>query len=230
MTNPAQELLTIFDSWKGSSGDGIQIARTQSDGMISLNDHLRAMKLVWELAQIVDHWEASGQAVQMYRQGLNAWVSYILAFPYSWQASSGNQQARSSARTDLLEALAHALSLSAPRIDINQLESLSSFLDSIMELLASDNALPEELRKYILKLVQEIRLAWEDWSVSGVSPSEDTFLRLWVALQAAENASHEEKSKWRTLWEGLIRPAGAQFLISLPGTSVTTIAQIVSGS
>src|SRR5690554_5349282 len=106
-----------------------------------------------------------------------------------------------SARLDVLEALSDAMSVTGPRVDTSQLNRFGSFLDGVVKLLGEDESLSPELRGYILKLVQQIRVAVEEFETTGRFEYAEALLQLWVALTAATGQSKTAKSKWKKFSE-----------------------------
>lgn len=81
----------------------------------------------------------------------------------------------------------------------------------------------------VFKLVNEVRTALEDESISGSFDFADGAHRLWVGVFAAAGQSKNMRSKWRSAAADLFRDAGAAALGSLPSMGLT-VAQIVAST
>jgi ATP-dependent exoDNAse (exonuclease V) beta subunit len=227
MSNPAAELLKIFSNWVPTgTASSYQAHGNGSDEFAA--EHRRAMKLIWDIEQAVDRWEAEQRTVDTYRRGIQAWTRYTLGLPNGWTNAHSGSQDRQVALIDTLEALADRMD-AAPRVAEPQLQEMGVFLGGIVDLLASDESIPATLRSYILELVTEIQHALDQHRVLGSFDFSDSLERLWVALTAARGESKEAKRKWAKLRDQILIPASVQLLAGTP-TTVLAIASTVSGS
>lgn len=230
MTNPAAELLEIFRSWDGTSSPNVDRHFDQAGGVEAAEKHVRAMKLIWDIHRQLDEWSSRGQSVDAYREATVAWVRTVLANPRNWTTNGETAYVMQRARMDMLEGLSHAMSLAAPTVLPEHRSAVRQSLAEIVSLLGQDDSISDQLRLYILRLVQEIQLASDEFEVTGRFDAEEAMERLWVALLAASGQSKKHRATWKKRAEAIVVPAVAGMLASVPGITAQAVLQISAGS
>lgn len=229
MSNPAKELRDILRKWTAANQTA-QVARGfTSDEEGATREHIRAMRLISDIHVVLDQWERDGRDVGVYRSAAGTWARAVLAHPGGFGGNNTAVQSVRVAKLDVLEALADTLSITGPRVNVEQVAQFEDFLAGILRLLGEDESLTDELRGYILNLVQEIRIAFESFKVTGQFDHADALVRLWVALKAARGESKSSKTKWKSFADKIAQPAAIQLLAGLPMATVNSVLALTIG-
>lgn len=223
MSNPASELLSIFNAWT-EAGSAPANGRQMGE-QVGVDRHIEAMRNLIAIDAELSTLEARGSNVGVYRQAVAAWIRFTIAYPHGWTTDVSRPLANEG-RFDLLEALADRLEASMPTAHIEGAADLPAFLNGIVDLVNEDSAISAELRAYILELVQEIREALENYKVTGQFDSASRLRDLWIALGAASSESSEHKTKWKSFRDTVIRPATVGLIVNAPTTVLRAIEMI----
>lgn len=224
MGNPAELLLAQFQRWAAPQtappmARGLKGQKTVD----ALWDHVDAMARIRAIAEAIDALEANNRRVDQYRRMLPEWIKAVLAYPAGWSDQSAHQRLFHPHSLDLLGALADAIDHSIPAVIAEDDHVIWKILDDIAGLLDSDEQIDPKLKAYIHQLLQHVRNCLEDFQGLGAFELREALARLWVAVQAAETqASPENKSQLRKLWEAIWPSAAGGALGSIPQLALTT--------
>ncbi|MEO6504881.1 MAG: hypothetical protein ABIW36_02550 [Terrimesophilobacter sp.] len=227
MVNLAAELLEIFNAWRGQSHP--QNDREMNDPAKSVAEHILAMKLVSDIRVALDEVEATGQSMEVFREASMQWAYNVLTFPHGWSTTNGSEQLYNASRIDMLMALDVVLAGRAPRVDLTHFANFDAYLDGIVELLSEDAGVDPALRSYMVKLVNQMRRASDEYKATGKFDAEDALQQLWVSLMAAEARSQGHKAKWREYAAKLRTPVTAGLLVEIPMLSIEVLKIALGG-
>lgn len=222
MTNPAHELLVIFEAWRGSTtATNDRAIDSSPDGVAN---HIRAMKLIWDIEVALTSLEQRSMSVAVFRDASKAWAKNVLAYPHGWDKTNGESEVLfSEARVDMLQALGTLLDGMPVQVNEGQAASLSGWLDQITELLATDDSIDDALRAYVYKLVAEVRRVLGEYAATGRFDGETALTSLWVSLLAAEGQTRSKKGQWKKFAQDIKAPIAAGILVNLPQLAIEAI-------
>ena len=83
MGNPAELLHELFTTWHKPTGSNQSVRADDS-----LDDHVRAIRLLDQVEELLDRLETRGGTVTVWRQQLPTWRRIIFAYPNGWAASA----------------------------------------------------------------------------------------------------------------------------------------------
>lgn len=104
-------------------------------------------------------------------------------------------------------------------------QTLRDLLDAVRDLVSGDETLDPQLRLFIIRAAASVKLAVDEYDVTGDFVLRDAMLRLFGLLRTAEESSDSPK-KWRDAWEKYGVPATAGLIASVPQIALTS-AQII---
>lgn len=229
MSNPAKELRSIFRKWSVSNQNAHIARGFTKDEEGATREHIRAMRLISDIHVILDQWERDERDVAVYRAAAGTWARAVLAHPGGFNGTNSAIQSVRIAKLDVLEALSDTLSITGPRVNIERVAEFEDYLSGVLKLLGEDDSLTKELRGYILNLVQEIRLAFESFKITGQFDHADALVRLWVALKAARGESKSSKKRWKSFADKIAQPAAIQLVAGLPMATVNSVLALTVG-
>lgn len=228
MTNPAVELLAIFDRWRGGT------TATPDRGIDATPDgiaeHIRAMKLIWDIELALASLEQRSMSVEVFREASTSWAKNVLAYPYGWDKTGGESETLYTAgRVDMLRALGTLLDGMPVQVNEGQASNLAGWLDEITGLLATDDSIDDALRAYVYKIVAEVRRVLGEYAATGKFDGETALTNLWVSLLAAEGQTKTKKGQWKKFAQDIKAPIAAGILINLPQLAIEAIKLTAGG-
>lgn len=106
-----------------------------------------------------------------------------------------------------------------------QEQTLRGLLDAVRDLVSEDETLDPQLRLFIVRAAASVKLAVDEYELTGDFVLRDAMLRLFGLLRTAEETSEAPK-KWRDAWQKYGVPATAGLIASVPQMALTS-AQII---
>lgn len=186
------------------------------------------MKLLDDIDYAFNEMEANGRPMPAFRSAWVKWVHFVLTYAHGWTGSENvTEILASEGRFDMLEAMVVVLDASPARVNIDQAIRFGTYLDGIVELLGKDEGLDDALRAHILKLVQQLRRALDEYEATGQFDAEEALTQMWVAFMAAEARSKGHRGAWKKFGAELRLPVTSGILVNLP-TLALAAAQILS--
>ncbi|PFG39875.1 hypothetical protein ATJ97_2395 [Georgenia soli] len=233
MANPATLLMELFETWAEPTGN-VSVASTrglnQEGEFTSADaDHVNAMRWISELKDLIDGLELQGRKVGPYRRHLGNWTHIVLNYPGAWQ-SMRTADLITQPMLDTLVQLSDVLDFAGPSVNEEVRGAALELLTEVIALLAEDDTLPDELRAYVYKVVQNARTCIEEYEVLGSVDLQAALEHLWGALKAAEGHSEGTfRERWATMSERIFTPAVAGFLGSAPSVALQAL-QLTQGA
>jgi hypothetical protein len=230
MSNPARRLFEIYSTWADSYSP-----QRQAIDVRRLNDpkgiakQMEAFRLLISIEYALDYLGRKNASVEVYRAQFPEWVKMAIHAPNNWTSGSSAQTGFPAGPMSHLNTFATLLDFDQPGLQPEPEAKLRNVIQEVMDLLIADESLSPHLREYVFKLVNEIRTALDDESISGSFDFAEGAHRLWVAVFAAAGQSKNMRIKWRHAASDLFRDAGAAALGSLPSMGLT-IAQIAAAT
>jgi hypothetical protein len=214
MSNPARELHVIYQGWRDANPEGKrslqQVVRPLGQGLAHV---ATATRLLVRISDLLTYFENEGLAVAVYRRQYAAWWAPVLAHPHGWGGVASAEATAAQSTLDQIEGFAAFLDGKVYSISSEGTETLREILDRAAAVLEEDASLDAELRVYIHRLLQSIRIALDDDAVGVATDYAECVRQLWVALRAAEGASKTKGSEWRGIWTQIATAATAGALV-----------------
>lgn len=171
MSNPAHDLADMFiDHWHDgglSVGDDVSAYRGWGP-----RTTLEAIELVLLLRERMEDLRREGVPLQEFPNAIVRWVSWILVMFVEDQSRNPNQIGDDLLSPgpyppfreceEELRKLGSLLDQSRNRRSLTRLPSLREQLDEIVQMLVRDESLDDELRAYLVDLVNEVRRALDE--------------------------------------------------------------------
>lgn len=159
--------------------------------------------------------EDRGVRVTVYKRYVSSWRRMVLSYPYGWGQAVQRENVYSQSAIDQLDTLADWFDDRLPAATSEQKQKLGSITESAQSILDADETLSPVLRKYIGRLLREIRNALDDEQLGERFDYESAAQRLWVTLIAAADQSTDpdQKTRWqdttrRFLWDASVSAIG----------------------
>ncbi|MGZ1491287.1 hypothetical protein [Brevibacterium sediminis] len=215
MSNPAFELIDIFDEWKARDSPSVAMeTQRQANTHDGLKKIRRAFRLVGVLEAEVERLAHTGIDPTEYRNTLNFCARAIIGVPGAWQSRPDVKAQFPADKISLLRSLGHVIALRNGTVLGVDPARISQLLDEI-ETTLDVAPLTEVLDKYIRRLIGAIRealAAEESFTPSAIA---DDLFQLVVATKAAESVveTAEEKSAWSRFWDQFLPAAASSALI-----------------
>lgn len=216
MTNPARRLHEILEGWFVNQQNAQETVRKLSrsgQAEQTTNLHIEAMACLVEIHRRLPVLESEGRKVASYVRIFPTWLHAVILYPGTWKEKGAVSQHA----MDSLDHLAELLELTVPQVRPGGAEQVTSILDRVTDGLANDDSLPDELRRYLVRLVQETRRALVDYEAVGAFDLSECLTRLWVAVNAAaEQSDDHKKQSWRDIARDFIVATSSGVLASTP--------------
>ncbi|MFT2750071.1 hypothetical protein ACMT9U_10860 [Clavibacter sp. Sh2036] len=163
MTNPASDLLEILDAWVvRPAGLTLRNVRDQAPTEGATWDYVDAgCRSLGEIRRALDDMDQDGQKTRHWRQYIPVWYELLISPGINWDEAIGSDLNLDSRGTalNMLAAMESVLAVAPSHFrDMDKTDVLSA-LAALEQLLESHDGLSEQLRKYILTLLDEIRVA-----------------------------------------------------------------------
>lgn len=198
MSNPARELHGIYSSWQAriraakSNGSPKSLLAPAGRGF---DEAMVVASLLVRMRQLIAQLAEEKHNVELYERQMPGWFG-PLAMSNSSTHLSGIAD---SVLLDQIEGFANFLDGKVPVISAARVDNLREVVSRAIELLESDPDLPEYLKTYIRRLLQQIRAALEDDLAGSAVDVGSLAYSLWVAFAAAEGASETKSVLWKDL-------------------------------
>lgn len=194
MSNPAMELLELFNSWDTKAVP--RKSRGFSDDQEAATlEHFRAMELLVETQRALEELSGASMIAKDCLKYIPSLTRAVIALKAPW----GDNTADSANFHEVtMNSLLHAAHDMQRVIDENEKHrpEVESLVREINEVLVSDKSISGELKAFINELLNSIR---SNMSRNGLSRDFDfgaAMNELWVALIAAQSTSVDEKTRW----------------------------------
>ena len=207
MGNPARELHSIYSDWrrkatsdsgKGRSSHFTTIAKPETDaGFAKVR---RAAACLIELERLLAALELRGMKVKTFRRQIRDWWDGVLLPGHHWDSGLPADSLMSSDHMDEIEVCADYLDLHTREFDIEDLAGVRDILERAKRLVLEDEGLSDDLRIYIVTLIQRITIALDQTALGLDLDLAHLVRELHVAFQAAEQEDTAKRGTWHTLW------------------------------
>jgi len=107
------------------------------------------------------------------------------------------------------------------QMDTTRDESIRSLLAAIEKLVVQDESLDPQLRLFMARALQGVRIALDEYEITGEFKLRESLLTLFGLLRTAE-ATSEEPKQWKDAWDKYGVPASAGLIASLPQLALTS--------
>lgn len=225
MSNPAQELHTLYASWRSRIEGASSVAtmsthlRPKSDGIADIR---RAYALLSTIDGVLRRLDGEGRNVDVFRKQLDGWARVPLSLSAGWGGNVNADHLISEVMLQQIESFAAYLEGKVLILADAQDANLRSLIDRADGLLTGEGFDPV-LQHYLRRLISEIRFALDDEAAGNAFDYSEAVQRLWVAFNAAaERAPEPQKRNWRDLAE--------QVLIGVVSGGTIEAASIVVGA
>lgn len=217
LTNPARELLRVFESWSSEPSASARFARPL-DTEEEISQALHAALLLRDIQRLVKVAEVErpehnlSWASKYYAR----WAQAIFQYPHGWDSSFHLE----SYELDMLSALAGTFDAFASPSEPgvldwlnSQREAMASKVREVAAYVAEDQGLSSSFRAYIHEVMCRVEAAFSD-ELSGSFSLYDAYMEFTVLVEAVSNRSTnpEAKSFYRRAWEWLQVPENARAL------------------
>lgn len=173
MTNPANLLVELLKSWAIPAHKRPEQVRSNGDpGSEQFwRDHSIALNLLSDIERSLIAMEASGEDVSHYRATLPSWYQAVFTYTHPW-ASTSSEAIRPTLpdlNFRMLQALAGQISSIGwvPSVISSDIDSAAEAFTAAEQLVREDRALPSHLKRYLLGLIAEARLALDEYTSMG---------------------------------------------------------------
>ncbi|MFW6186993.1 MAG: hypothetical protein ACOC84_03210 [Actinomycetota bacterium] len=203
MSNPAAHLHDTLTSWLGPQNHSEAQRRNATDaaGQERLFRAVHAaLDDLREIEGLLAALEGEGRKTKPFRKHLPRWYAWVLAFPEGWDGGGG-LSFRDYETLEMLESLASLLEGEVTNLPLSTIEEIRGLVDDARDLLAQDDSLPRDLRRYLYGVLSH---AWEvtnDHALFGDFAVRASSERLIVALNAATRSASNEAPRWSALWK-----------------------------
>ncbi|WP_311257168.1 hypothetical protein [Microbacterium sp. WCS2018Hpa-9] len=212
MTGAAQYLHDFFVAQKGQNGRAF---RPLYLATCELEDQLHA------LATVGGRVQAFLDLVPRIREVLNQYCDQELGM----MSAVGGPGIRLDDRDlSLLDLAIERTELDSP-MSADREQTLRGLLDAVRDLVSEDETLDPQLRLFIVRAAAGVKIAVDDYEITGDFILRDALLRLFGLLRAAEETS-ESPTRWKDAWQKYGVPATAGLIASVPQIALTS-AQII---
>jgi hypothetical protein len=202
MTNAADELHTLYSSWRESATAGGHSMKRllQPEHAGGIAEIRRAYELLSVISEQLRYLEARGHRVSVYRRQLDGWARVPLSLSAGWTSNVQPDHVVTSDRLDQIEGLSAFLDRKVLDFDDSRIAGLRPLIDRADQLITGDEEMDPAVASYVRRLVAEIRYALDDEAAGKVFNYTAAVERLWLAFNAAaEKAPEKKKSAWRNL-------------------------------
>ncbi|CAH0263916.1 hypothetical protein SRABI76_03561 [Microbacterium oxydans] len=151
------------------------------------------------------------------------WMRIPLGLNGAWSQGVPRDQAIPPDWVDQIESLALYLDGKVYEFGGELLDSLQAIVDSAVDLLAADESLPIDLRRYIHDLLMSIRTALSHERVGLTFDFANAVRQLYVAFAAAELRSEKKSDFWSALGRRIVFDGASHAAVS-GLTALATIA------
>ncbi len=222
MSNPARELHGIYTSWQAKLAE--KASRTPRQIIApagrGFDEAIRAAGLLVRMHQLIGQLDEDGYSVDLYRRQLPGWLAPLA----SANVASGAGWSLDAALLDQIEGFANFLDGKVPVVGADKMANLLDVVARAIELLAQDGSLPEYLKTYIRRLLQQIRTALEDAQAGTPVDIGGLAYSLWVAFAAAEGQSKSKGSVWKDLGHQLLTGTISGAIVQGTTFAIATLA------
>ncbi|MEU6249310.1 hypothetical protein [Glycomyces sp. NPDC047010] len=214
MQNPAEDLLALLKSWEPSGPTQSTAAArgvvNNEDGSEFWANHRRAVECLLAIERQLDEMEQAGDDVEAYREYVPAWYRAVFAPKYNWFASDANLNTHRRGTgpdggRDLAKDTAAMLKGLASHIRTWQIAEsipagvIADLLEAVDEaegLIDRATDLPDLERRYVLRLVQQVREVIRDVDLFGRAENRRLVIELGGAMTIVYAfAAEEDKPK-----------------------------------
>lgn len=206
MTNPAAELVGLFEAWRLPKSVAPHTARARAAekrGTTFVDDVTRAMKLFIEIDRALDDMERRGVPTGAFRETVPSWQRAFLSFNFPWQ-STVNQDTMCIGveHLRLLEALASHIDLlrSVESLPPDRLAYALARVKIAEDFVQDSADVTEPMRLQLLGLLLAIREALElgDTAEAGARIAEFVG-RSTIVGEVVEQANPGRGDAWRQM-------------------------------
>lgn len=200
MANPADLLLEVFERWNKNQGH-VHKVRADND---TLDTHRYALRYLDQIEILIDELEAQGKRVRYHRHYLSAWVQTVFNYPKAWDSSNvpANIDAR---QLQQLESLANDLDSLVPRIAPDKVEQLKNYLNLVIETLAEDDSLSEEVKRQAAAVVDHVKTVLDQLDQAGELELQNALDNL-LGILVRVGASSKNRERWTDVLNQFVWP------------------------
>ncbi|GAA3608229.1 hypothetical protein [Agrococcus terreus] len=235
MSNPAEELLNVFDHWSQARSVDPRSSLKAIRGLDredQVDMHLRAFRAVSEIPQALDDMAAIGHEgkIEHFRPLVPIWMKLVIAQDLTWSAAVPHAHMLPSEPIGQLRSLSAILSLrsildseSALPDMVVELRSRSSDLRSVLD---QDESLPEFVATGLRHLLDQF-----DDLLAG-DPTRKDVEGLWKATTAAAfsaQAGSKDPTKWQAAISRFAGEVTLQASASLVANAPALLLQLATG-
>lgn len=214
MQNPAEDLLTLLKSWEPSGPtQSTAIARgleANDDSNEFWAGHRQALEYLLAIERQLDEMDQAGDDVEAYREYVPAWYRAVFAPKYNWFTSDANLnthrrgtgpdggRALEKDAAAMLKGLASHIRTwrVAETIPAGVITDLLNAVDEAEALVGRTTDLPNLERRYILRLIQQVREVVKDVELFGHAENRRLVIELSGAMTIVlAYAEDEDKPK-----------------------------------
>ncbi|WP_407358800.1 hypothetical protein LTA6_000988 [Microbacterium sp. LTA6] len=205
MSNAAEELHTLFSSWRQRVAEqpGVTMSAVLAPADEGIEEIRRAFALIEILSGQLRFLASRNYRVAVHQRHLRVWARVPLMLQFGWGTQvSHPDHVLAEAALDQLESLSSFLDDKVLAFDDSRIPSLRSLMDQADVLLTGDTEMDSALMSYLRRLIAEIRYALDDDVAGRTFDYTAAVERLRVAFQAAAEASTSERKRG---WRGLVQ-------------------------
>ena len=218
MANPAQLLHNRFLTWRGSH----TTSAIQARGLNGANwdEHKLAVRHLDEIEELIRLLEGQGRVMRVQRATLPSWHQTVFAYSGGWNGNGTALIDKTSLNT--LEAFAERLIDVVPEVEVDGLDKIGGYLDSVREVLVADASLPTDLRSHINDVITHVQWCVDNYATVGDFSLQDALERLSGAIvRGAANSS--DRSKWQNVMSTFVWPFAVNMIAALPSAGLVAL-------